>query len=142
MMMKIVRGAAILGAIGLAVAAVQDGGLAIPVLTVGGILIAGLGVAVYGFGRAMWDSLGAYVAAESLKYAKKGRIHTGIGTSSYHIYDKLNSNPEEILERAVAAAEDYISRLAAEASASAEGAKRKTVMDSDIDAARAKLASG
>ncbi len=66
MMMKIVRGAAILGAIGLAVAAVQDGGLAIPVLTVGGILIAGLGVAVYGFGRAMWDSLGAYVAAESL----------------------------------------------------------------------------
>jgi histone H3/H4 len=44
------------------------------------------------------------------------------------------------LERAVAAAEDYIARLAAEASASAEGAKRKTVMDSDIDAAKAKLA--
>ena len=44
------------------------------------------------------------------------------------------------LERAVAAAEDYIARLAAEASASAEGAKRKTVMDSDIDTARAKLA--
>jgi histone H3/H4 len=43
------------------------------------------------------------------------------------------------LDRAVAAAEDYISRLAAEASASAEGAKRKTLMDSDIDAARAKL---
>jgi histone H3/H4 len=44
------------------------------------------------------------------------------------------------LERAVAAAEDYIARLAAEASASAEGAKRKTVMDSDIDTARAKHA--
>jgi len=44
------------------------------------------------------------------------------------------------LERAVTAAEDYIARLAAEASASAEGAKRKTVMDSDIDTARAKLA--
>jgi histone H3/H4 len=44
------------------------------------------------------------------------------------------------LERAVAAAEDYISRLAVEASASAMDAKRKTVMDSDIDAARAKLA--
>lgn len=43
------------------------------------------------------------------------------------------------LERAVAAAEDYISRLAAEASAAAESAKRKTLMDSDIDAARAKL---
>jgi histone H3/H4 len=43
------------------------------------------------------------------------------------------------LDRAVAAAEDYIARLAAEASATAEGAKRKTVMDSDIDSARAKL---
>jgi histone H3/H4 len=39
----------------------------------------------------------------------------------------------------VAAAEDYISRLAAEASASASAAKRKTVMDSDIETARSKL---
>jgi histone H3/H4 len=44
------------------------------------------------------------------------------------------------LERAVAAAEDYIARLAAEAEASATAHKRKTVMDSDIDTARAKLA--
>ena len=43
------------------------------------------------------------------------------------------------LERAVAAAEDYISRLAAEASASATAAKRKTVMDSDIESARSRL---
>jgi 2-isopropylmalate synthase len=43
------------------------------------------------------------VAAESLKYAKRGRIHTGIGTSPYHIQNKLNSTPEEILERAVKA---------------------------------------
>ncbi len=43
------------------------------------------------------------VAAESLKYAKKGRIHTGIGTSYFHIHYKLNSNPEEIIERAVEA---------------------------------------
>jgi 2-isopropylmalate synthase len=43
------------------------------------------------------------VAAESLKYAKKGRIHTGIGTSYYHIYKKLNSTPEAIIERAVEA---------------------------------------
>lgn len=43
------------------------------------------------------------VAADALKYAKKGRIHTGIGTSHYHIYNKLHSNPEEIIERAVAA---------------------------------------
>jgi 2-isopropylmalate synthase len=43
------------------------------------------------------------VAAEALKYAKKGRIHTGIGTSPYHIKYKLNSNEDEILQRAVAA---------------------------------------
>ncbi len=43
------------------------------------------------------------VAADSLKYAKKKRIHTGIGTSFYHIKYKLNSNEEEILERAVEA---------------------------------------
>ena len=45
------------------------------------------------------------------------------------------------LEQAVAAAEDYIARLAAEASASASAAKRKTVMDGDIESARSKLAS-
>ncbi len=43
------------------------------------------------------------VAAEALQYAKKKRIHTGIGTSEYHIKYKFNSNQEEILERAVAA---------------------------------------
>lgn len=43
------------------------------------------------------------VAAEALKYAKRGRIHTGIGTSYFHIHHKLNSNPEAILERAVEA---------------------------------------
>ncbi len=43
------------------------------------------------------------VAADALKFARKGRIHTGIGTSYYHIYHKLNSNPEEIIERAVEA---------------------------------------
>lgn len=46
------------------------------------------------------------------------------------------------LDRAVAAAEDYIARLATEASAAAGDAKRKTLMDSDIDAARAKLSAG
>jgi len=43
------------------------------------------------------------VAAESLKFAKRPRIHTGIGTSYYHIYHKLNSNPEEIIQRGVEA---------------------------------------
>lgn len=43
------------------------------------------------------------VAGEALKYAKRGRIHTGIGTSDSHIKNKFNSNREEILERAVQA---------------------------------------
>jgi histone H3/H4 len=40
----------------------------------------------------------------------------------------------------VAAAEDYIARLAKAAQASAEENKRKTVMDADVESARAKLA--
>lgn len=43
------------------------------------------------------------VAAESLKFAKRPRIHTGIGTSYHHIYHKLNSTPEEIIVRGVEA---------------------------------------
>lgn len=43
------------------------------------------------------------VAAEALKYAKHKRIHTGIGTSDFHIKYKFNSTQDEILERAVAA---------------------------------------
>lgn len=43
------------------------------------------------------------VAAEALQYAKRGRIHTGIGASDMHIKYKFNSTREEILERAVSA---------------------------------------
>src|SRR5574344_2085042 len=43
------------------------------------------------------------VAADALKFAKHKRIHTGIGTSDYHIKYKFNSTREEIIERAVAA---------------------------------------
>ncbi len=43
------------------------------------------------------------VAVESLQYAKRKRIHTGIGTSDSHIRYKFNSNREEIIERAVSA---------------------------------------
>jgi 2-isopropylmalate synthase len=43
------------------------------------------------------------VAAKALEFAKNPRIHTGIGTSPYHITLKLNSTPDEILERAVEA---------------------------------------
>lgn len=42
------------------------------------------------------------VAADALKYAKRGRIHTGIGTSDYHIKYKFNSNQDDILQRAIA----------------------------------------
>ena len=43
------------------------------------------------------------VAAEALKFAKRKRIHTGIGTSEFHIKYKFNSTQDEILERAIAA---------------------------------------
>src|SRR5512147_960969 len=51
------------------------------------------------------------VASEALKYAKRKRIHTGIGTSPYHIKYKFNATPEEIIERAIAAvkyAKNYV----------------------------------
>ena len=38
-----------------------------------------------------------------MKYAKRPRIHTGIGTSDYHIRSKFNATREEILQRAVQA---------------------------------------
>lgn len=40
------------------------------------------------------------VAAEALQFAKKKRIHTGIGVSNYHIQYKIRTTPEEILRRA------------------------------------------
>ena len=41
------------------------------------------------------------VAAAALKYAKRPRIHTGIGTSDFHIKAKFNATQDEILERAI-----------------------------------------
>ncbi|MDB2317791.1 2-isopropylmalate synthase [Flavobacteriales bacterium] len=43
------------------------------------------------------------IAAEALKYAKRPRIHTGIGTSDQHIKHKFNSTKEKIIERGVSA---------------------------------------
>jgi 2-isopropylmalate synthase len=40
------------------------------------------------------------VAAEALQYAKRKRIHTGIGTSQLHIQYKIRTTPEEIIRRA------------------------------------------
>lgn len=43
------------------------------------------------------------MAGLALKHAKRGRIHTGIGTSDSHIKNKFNSNRDDILLRAVQA---------------------------------------
>lgn len=40
-------------------------------------------------------------AAEALQYAKRKRIHTGIGSSDIHIKHKFNSTREDVLARAV-----------------------------------------
>jgi 2-isopropylmalate synthase len=40
------------------------------------------------------------VAAEALQFAKRKRIHTGIGTSMFHIKYKIKTTPEEIIKRA------------------------------------------
>lgn len=41
------------------------------------------------------------VAALALRFAHRPRIHTGIGTSDFHIKSKFNSTRDEILQRAV-----------------------------------------
>lgn len=51
------------------------------------------------------------VAAAALKFAKKPRIHTGIGTSDSHIIHKLQTTREDIIARAkfaVAHAKSYV----------------------------------
>ncbi|MGN6295396.1 MAG: 2-isopropylmalate synthase [Ginsengibacter sp.] len=53
---------------------------------------------VCGLSRAVQKDI--EVAAQALKYAKRSRIHTGIGTSDFHIKSKFNSTREEILKRA------------------------------------------
>ncbi|MCD6179357.1 MAG: 2-isopropylmalate synthase [Bacteroidales bacterium] len=63
------------------------------------------------------------VAAEALKYAKRKRIHTGIGTSFYHINYKLNSNEDAIVERAIAAVK-YAKRFVEDVEFYAEDAGR------------------
>ena len=43
------------------------------------------------------------VAADALKYAKRPRIHTGIGASDFHIKHKFKSSREAVIERGVRA---------------------------------------
>ncbi|CAN5533964.1 2-isopropylmalate synthase [soil metagenome] len=54
---------------------------------------------VAGLSRAVQKDI--EVAADALKYAVRPRIHTGIGTSDFHIKSKFNSNREDILLRAI-----------------------------------------
>ena len=63
------------------------------------------------------------VAADALKYAKRKRIHTGIGTSDLHIKYKFKSNREEIIERA-AKATKYARRFVDDVEFYAEDAGR------------------
>ena len=55
-------------------------------------------VTVCGLSRAVLKDI--ETAAEALRPARRPRIHTGIGTSDYHIKAKFNSTRPEILERA------------------------------------------
>lgn len=54
---------------------------------------------VCGLSRAVQKDI--EVAGEALRHARRPRIHTGIGTSDFHIRSKFNSNREDILQRAV-----------------------------------------
>ena len=56
---------------------------------------------VCGLTRALKNDID--VAADALRYAKKPRIHTGIGTSDSHVMHKLNTTREDVIERAKAA---------------------------------------
>jgi 2-isopropylmalate synthase len=49
---------------------------------------------VCGLSRAVQKDI--EVAGAALKFANRSRIHTGIGTSDFHIKSKFNSNREDI----------------------------------------------
>ena len=56
---------------------------------------------VCGLSRAVQKDI--EIAGDALKYAKRGRIHTGIGTSDLHVQYKLRTTREKIIERSIAA---------------------------------------
>ena len=64
------------------------------------------------------------VAADALRLARRKRIHTGIGVSPQHIYDKLRSTPEKIVESAVEAVK-YAKRYVEDVEFYAEDAGRR-----------------
>jgi 2-isopropylmalate synthase len=68
-------------------------------LSVIGISRAVKETAVCGLTRAKQEDID--VAAEALRYAKRGRIHTGIGASDVHIKHKFFSTREKVMEQGV-----------------------------------------
>lgn len=56
---------------------------------------------VCGLSRAVKEDI--KVAGEALSSAKRPRIHTGLGTSDSHIFDKLRTTREKVIERATGA---------------------------------------
>lgn len=52
---------------------------------------------ICGLSRAVENDI--VVAGEALKYAKRGRIHTGLATSEVHRVHKLRMSKEQVLER-------------------------------------------
>ncbi len=56
---------------------------------------------ICGLTRAIEKDIDA--AAEALHHAKRKRIHTGIGASDLHIYTKLKSTRDKVLEQGIAA---------------------------------------
>ena len=60
--------------------------------------LAGDDATVVGLTRAVEKDIDR--AAEALKYAKRPRIHTGIGVSPSHLHDKLRITEDQCLERA------------------------------------------
>ena len=62
-------------------------------------------------------------AADALKYAKRGRIHTGIGSSDVHIQHKFKSTREKVLEQGIEAVK-YAKRFIEDVEFYAEDAGR------------------
>lgn len=65
--------------------------------------LAGYDAAVCALTRAVDKDI--VCAADALEFAKRPRIHTGIGVSKSHIYDKLRIDEDTAVERAVHAVE-------------------------------------
>ncbi len=92
---------------------------------------------ICGLTRAIEKDIDA--AADALQKAKRKRIHTGIGTSDLHIYTKLKSTRDKILEQGVAAVK-YAKKKVEDVQFYAEDAGRAnleflcTVIESVIDA--------